>query len=744
MSEFFIPRKTEMDILREGFFRTEPGNAKCFALIGPNHIGKSMLVEKLADEFEEKEHPKVFYIPYSIKDVKEVDGVDSNYTRFWMNLALEFMDRVSCEELKYVSEIADDKKDKFVKDIQEIYDFLNPDTETRTIALSHLNVSRKVRRLFELYTNLGVQILLSLDEFDEAISQFPHILNHKNDAAKCFFTDLYSLSGKSKKKLNLSILLIGRRRIGSVQHSMAVGSDLEQAYKTIILRGFNNEELAQYRSSFDCALSDEMFRAIIYYCGRHPGMLDYMRENVETVYGKEQSAPEKKSLRQMVDEMLANNAESNTEMADPDSDKADEYGKIVRLYHELGEDIKTTYKTMVRLMETERLDIVKVNCVSTFMQEFMGPRYDEEAYHKDNLEKLHSFGFLTGIGVDVNGKKTESVYDFLDERTASGVARQSKYDPIAPHFVAYMAEHAVKGRELDLVAMQLKIHEEVRSLIADIYKKRYPAVPGDAGSVDSWKNQLWNKIATDKKYERFNESLEEKAAENDAAERGVEYSILNVVNFTLLGEMVCEEWDDLGKYFYPLTQEQLKEHFRDDLKDSRDCVFHGSYKVLTPKEAERLAGICEDILNKIEYGKNLPEGAELLPMPDAEDSGQNESVSGEADGNTLTVHNAPAQIGPRSSYDIPRDFQISKILGRPEQKLSNLKIENDCLEGSIDFSRQNGSVLHFKARMDEEHTNELRLGRSLPFWLDITVIEYVEDAQGGYFNCRGRNVRSRH
>lgn len=222
-------RENAAEKLRTKFFRTEPKSNLCWTLIGPEQSEKTTLLQELAEEYGKKEHPKVFFVSYSVSDVKEMEGIASPYVWFWGNVLTAIAEAIPVEKLSAVMTLTGERGQNALREIQDIYNMAKNPEE-----LSVLNVSRKVRRLFTLYTNLGVQILLALDAFEVVDTLFPYDAETDDDSGQNYlFNDLFSISGKGRMRLNLSILLISSCRLGALQRKVTVGSNVELAYPII-------------------------------------------------------------------------------------------------------------------------------------------------------------------------------------------------------------------------------------------------------------------------------------------------------------------------------------------------------------------------------------------------------------------------------------------------------------------------------------------------------------------------------
>lgn len=541
MSEYFFGREEQLALLRKNFFVRTPGSGFCGSLKGPNDIGKTMLIRQAAREFEQEPHPNVYYFPVGII-------ATGSYWQFWVDLIRRFAVRIPERKLQ----AAPNPDPEFIELILETYAFFKDPANLDRIgtqsfhseAVDHLNF------LFEYYTELGIHILISIDEFDNAREAFP--VDGKDGS---FFQRLYMMSPKSSNEYSLSILLISRRRIGTIAHHMADGSDIESAFPPfIVLRGFTNRELDAYFDSYadipGVSLTEEQKQQIIYFCGRHPGQLMKMR----TLY------------------------ERHFDPAAPASPAA--------LYREYGEEMQTLYERMNRLLRTEFVDAEKkCSCVGTFSQAFIGPTYDPNI--KSRLEQLHKYGLLSKWD-----KSGGNIFQLAGLPYDDAAERRFDYEPMSAYYVEFFKAR-VLPEELDLLDRLVTIAElDVRAGILKVLKAVCP---------DTWENVLNSYISSGK--QSYITKLENVAQRNDALVRNITYTNLDVMAFNDYSKIITAYWENMYPFFRSFrTEAELKDAFA-FLNDCRNCFAHNNERILDEQSCSRLKDLCSRLIEDYKKGE---------------------------------------------------------------------------------------------------------------------------------------------
>ena len=379
-NEIFIGREQIMKRLNRDVFQA-PANAMgyCYSLIGPNSVGKTTLIGRLAQQLAANPIENVYYFRTEIMD-------STTFWDYWVDLIVRFSKAIP--ESKLLS--APNPDPFYVDSVLDTYEFFtDPEvTGQRDTKDFMRNATSYLNTLFKYYRELGIRIIITIDEFDRAHDVFQ---------TGTFFQRLFALTPKSGEKLLLSIITISRRSVGTIAHHMQAGSDFEDAFPPLPLRGFSNKELDLYFDTYkdlDCGLlSQEIRQQILYLCGRSPGLLMRMRHEIELW----------------------------------DDGPVD----IARIYAEYGGFIRTAFQRMCTLMKTEYVDQQKnQDCMSIFIQKFIGPAYSEELHLK--VQNLYNFGFIT---------RTSTADDIF---VLAGLKNPSDeegtiYEPLSAYFVEFVA-----------------------------------------------------------------------------------------------------------------------------------------------------------------------------------------------------------------------------------------------------------------------------------------------------------------
>ncbi len=545
MSQYFFGREEQLDLLRKKFFVTKPGQGYCAAVNGPNDIGKTMLIREAAKRFETEEHSNVYYFPTQIV-------AESSYWHFWTGLIRNFVVRIPEKKLL----AAPNPDPDFIEIILNAYAFFkDPDNLDRMGSSSfHSEAVEHLNLLFLAYTQLGIHILITIDEFDMARTAFP-----VDGGDGSFFQRLYMLSPKSSNEYHLSILLISRRRIGTIAHHMADGSDIEAAFpQDFVLRGFENQEMDAYFDSYrdlPCGMpTEEQIRQIYYFCGRHPGQLMKMRELFEQYCDASQSL------------------------------------MPAELYHDYGQKMTTLYDRLNKLLRTEYVDRANErNCVGVFSQLFVGPAYDPNL--TNYLEQIYKYGLLS------KWKKTgKNIFQLAGLPYEDKSEQRFDYEPMSPYYVEYFKAKLLP-EELDGLSRLMSNAEQcVRNGILKVLKTHFP---------DSWEAVLDGFTSDSKQFYRT--KLDLMAYRNDANARNITYTNLDVLAYGDYANIICAHWEQMRPYFRSFrTKENLKSAF-EFLRDGRNCFAHNTAKILDDHACSRLRELCTNLVQDYEKGeKNLP------------------------------------------------------------------------------------------------------------------------------------------
>lgn len=547
--KLFIGRTSELRRLRNDVFFVEPESyGYCYSLIGLNGIGKTTLIGRLGEEFYEHTPENTFYFATVLED-----GI--TFWSYWTNLLQRFSEEI---DEKYISSMLSKPtilQKNAIKKIKSLYDLVNSDSDQMTTDAYRLKLTRYLGDLFRYYTVIGVRIIITIDEFDRAQSIFTN---------GQFFQHLFGLTPKgSLTPLNLSIITISRRRVSTIAHHMQEGSNFEDAFPPLSLKGFNNEELRRYFTTYEtlsCGiLSEDVQKQILYLCGRSPGLLMGMRHEFEV-------------------------------MDEPCMD-------IGWIYAEHGQFIKNSYSRMITLLESTFADRShKKQLLEVFIQKFIGPAYDDN--FDVELPLLYDFGFVTKgtshsnifmmSGMQPPDKELQTENDII-------------YEPIAPYFIEYIKYTIIPNDLLGLSGLLIKAEKLVRQLIENEMRTCHP---------DTWEDII-NGYAGKKDY--YLETLQVKALQNDFSASSI--SKLNVISFKEYYYIMNDYWSLFSHYFKSYPSKNALFAAMSLLSESRNDSAHLNLIVYNGENRRKLRETCNEFIACLESGTEVDES---IPFPSYE------------------------------------------------------------------------------------------------------------------------------
>lgn len=545
----FIGRESELKRLRRDVFFVEPGSCGyCYSLIGLNGIGKTTLIRHLSEEFYENTPENTFYFATVLED-----GI--TFWRYWTNLIRRFSSDI---DEGYISESIPHptmQQKNAIKKIKSMYQLVNAEAADENTDSFRAQLTRGLDDLFKHYKTIGVRIIITIDEFDRAQTIFTN---------GQFFQRLFDLTPKgSLTTLNLSIITISRRRVSTIAHHMQEGSNFEDAFPPLALKGFSGEELDAYFSTYDqlpCGLlSEESKKQILYLCGRSPGLLMGLRHEFEV-------------------------------MDEPNTD-------IGWLYAEHGQFIKNAYSRMITLMKSTFSDRAHQKpLLDIFIQKFIGPAYDDN--FDVALPLLYDYGFVT------KGTAESNIFT-LSGMTApekeTGASSKAIYEPISPYFVEYIKYMIIPDDISNLSGLLVKAERLIRETIEKVMRKKYP---------DSWKD-LVNGYAVKKDY--YLETLQIRALQNDFSASSI--SKLNVISFKEHYSILSDHWDLFSKYFAAYQSKGALFSAMAMLSESRNDSAHLNLVVYNGENRRKLRDTCTAFISCLE---NYAEPANTAPVPTEE------------------------------------------------------------------------------------------------------------------------------
>ena len=527
----FIGREAELKRLQQDVFFVKPNSCGfCYSLIGLNGIGKTTLIRKLTAELKANQPQNVFCFSTDI-----TEGI--SFWLFWTKLVLKFSKAITEDVLSRASGHCECDN---TEEILEVYDFFTNNkayTETsgfRSQAIIYLS------ELFSYYTEMGIRIILTIDEFDRARDAF-------QDGQ--FFQYLFNLTPKgSLTPLNLSIITISRRRVSTIAHHMQEGSNFEDAFPPLALKGFNDTELAAYFSTYEqlpCGLLPESVqKQILYLCGRSPGLLMGLRHEFEM-------------------------------MSEPNTD-------IGWIYAEHGQFIKNAYSRMITLMESTFADRAHQKpLLEVFIQKFIGPAHDDN--FDVELPLLYDYGFVTKGSIESNIFSLSGMY--LQEN-GSHTGSEIVYEPIAPYFVEYIKHTIIPNDLANLSNLLIKAEKLIRAVIEKEMVEAFP---------DTWEDII-NRYAGKK--DHYLETLQIRALANDFSSCSI--SKLNVISFKEYYYIMSDHWDIFSKYFTAYPNKNALFAAMSLLSDSRNDSAHLNLVVYNGESRRKLRETCTLFISCVE------------------------------------------------------------------------------------------------------------------------------------------------
>ena len=548
MSNLFIGRKEQIRWLEARVFTTHPESKYSCSLRGPNGIGKTYLKDYLVRRFEEKLAKEKVRHAFVIDLLMKNTG----YYEFFLEIFQSAADKLTGDVLA-----SPPIPNKYhMEDLQFLIGLIRKlrlplDQEGRDI------IRKAIPSFFELTSKLGYYFILIIDEFDNASTAFPE----ETDDGLIFNT-LFKYSAKTGANPLTSVLLISRRRAGTIAHHMAFGSSFDDAYPAdhTILTGFSGEEMETYYASFQdqpCGLLPESSKPVLeFFCGRHPGMLTQFRDHY-LVFGDPSTPPD-----------------------------------ILSYYRKNGSGIRSAYAQMLRLLNLEQVDRVNhIPAISAYKQAFdILTAYDANLFSQ--IELLNDFGFLVDTTEEPSDEKHAGFEGKLLEpvRQDSGSPVEAipfHYEPIAPFFLFYIRKNA-PVLEKEEIGHLIDETEITLRLFLEIHLSRFFG--------DAWEQKVRNlnlPLAED-----FWEDLRNKAIRYGAFDRGVKISFLDALSIYNLSTVVRTYWEqlqsDLPSYSLSKFRSQAAR-----LNEFRNSCHHNTLKILGDSEKSQLREICGTMMKDL-------------------------------------------------------------------------------------------------------------------------------------------------
>jgi len=174
----------------------------------------------------------VFWVETSLEAVEEIPEVENPFWWFWIPVFRELITQVPFVTLEQLAKERKMSDTEPVKKIQEIYTFY-ADKKNWELLNSPNGREEDIKKLFESYTRLGVQIIWVLRAFERMEELFPKDGEEgRRKAGGNIYNKLFVLSPKSIEEYYLNLLVISKKEVIELEHSMAGGSSLAAAFES--------------------------------------------------------------------------------------------------------------------------------------------------------------------------------------------------------------------------------------------------------------------------------------------------------------------------------------------------------------------------------------------------------------------------------------------------------------------------------------------------------------------------------
>lgn len=529
----FFGREHEIAYLKDKIFTMHPAGHS-LSLRGPNGVGKTYLKDHLLSQFRAElkaaDNHSIFIVDMRLQSKSYYgffydifDAAAKQLTDTIIEQAPMYDEDVAEELITYRDAIKSVRDREFGAEEKKLIDTMTDEFFKRT-------------------GELGLSFILFIDEFDNAREVFP-----RDTDDGLVFQKLFDFSAKTAAFEGLSVVLISRRRAGTIAHHMESGSNFDDAYPAAdtTLRGFDDAEIEQYYQSFEslpCGLlNDDIKREIEFFVGRHPGMLMALRDHIR-IYCKDQQRI-----------------------------------RVADIYHKYGSGIRNTFSRMMNLISSEYVDRAnEISAMSSFKQVFnIVPTYDANLQYQSLL--LYDFGFVT----EEDHRETKISEDIRPEpEKCLDVVREAWYTPLSKCFLIYIRENLPISEKNEVHRLIDATEVKFRSFL----QKHLQRIHGNA-----WQAQI---DTSEFNKDDFWENLQNDAREYGALSRGVEVNVLDVLAFYNLGKIVKQHWNQLEKYFPSFRNKKELTDSCWRLTKYRNCCMHGTLRILGVEQHNDLKRIC--------------------------------------------------------------------------------------------------------------------------------------------------------
>ena len=575
MTHIFIGRERHINKLNKDIFAfPHEDKGECISIYGPHGIGKTFLIHEMCIRFSKKtqnnQYPKEYVVNY------EINNSDTDLVDLMKNLLKKISDTIDDDILEHALSCIGDTFDKKVakkavdilKDIYRLPEE-QPNTEDKEYGHWRDRIYRSLGSdgrysIFKNYTQLGIRVILTFDEFDRAYNRFP-----KGD----IFTWLYSLSNKSSAgmDLNMSIILISRKRVGLIAHHMEDGSNFEDAYPPYLIGGFDLDELGVYFQTYkDLYMgipTDDIKKTIMFLCGRHPGLLMKMRKELEREDG-------------VVD--------ANT---------------VERVWYLNRRIFHSVYERMCNQLQNEMVGSKSnISLMDAMQYQFELFATMSDSNNNEYSSSLIDSGYATSMHYERPqvDEESECLY-YPDIFVLSGVKKIQdariplNCEPLSPYLLQYLnivwKPDRTKGTADHLGITERKIRAYLHRCLEMIYQS-------------GWEDHARNILSRSNKGKLAYYRSLKKMVEKNGYDGKV--TILDVMGFGDYFDLIKENWDDMFKNDFNnygengISDSERLDYIKSDMEFLRTCrnaASHQNIIILNNEQLERIDSICSMLDN---------------------------------------------------------------------------------------------------------------------------------------------------
>ncbi len=589
----------ELENIRTGIFVNTPGMSEFHTITGAHEIGKStqrdMWYSLWAEETAKNGGKDVYFVSVSVAN---------------LNTALDIWKAV-------VWGLSDQIEDNYPRMTEAIRKIDEAEEKIKATTLQTLVVN-----MFKLCKTLGIHVILILDEVQK-------VNKWGNEEKKNFLYTLLNIHSE-KATCGVSVLLLTQKLIRDmVSDTDSELSALILRYPEVRLSGFNYIDLPKIfmkMKEHGQNLSRATIGRLLYYCGRHPGLIS------------------------LVSEAKFEDSVSGVDLCCKNSRT-----RFNEIYKWFADELKE-----VKFLSADG----EINGTNVFMQAFVGPCFETEFEISEWLETLYDkclieksamkyvYRARESRGESCSGEQLCHIYDHIaglmegdeSEQTykdfyADSFAKKMYYEPVSPYFIEYLVNQIRKDEDDEIRELRVLIRRTeilLRKLIYDVYEKEALVALGFASAeTDRQKKSLWDKICDNLIYSishnnagniRNNTKVTYWQGSDGVklkAERLKRYEItpVDVLAFNNYYQLITWKdhrtgnddrkcWTELSGYLSCYRQANNPARYNDSemradfefLNDSRNYFAHENVAVGFAEEENRakLKGICNKIIESIE------------------------------------------------------------------------------------------------------------------------------------------------